>query len=179
MSRHASPYRPRGRRAPLIAVLALAVPLALPMTLAMTLAACSGDADGSREIGAPPPAPESDPVERAADAEVRTLLDPLLLTDVIAKSGLERLTPEQRTALDAWMEEARAMAPTPPPLRYKLDTDRFDAASRTWRVDVKIPSLQAALGAPECRLALVLEPRPGQTGPDAEFTIVEARLALR
>jgi len=173
MSRHASPYRPRGRRAALIALLALA------SLLPLMLAACSGEAAAPREIGAPPPAPEADPVERAADAEVRTLLDPLLLTDVIAKSGLERLTPEQRTALDAWMEEARAMAPTPPPLRYKLDTDRFDAASRTWEVDVQIPSLQAALGAPECRLALVLEPRPGQTGPDAAFTIVEARLALR
>ena len=101
------------------------------------------------------------------------------LAEVIQDAGIERLSAEQQAAIQAWLVEIRALAPAPPPLRYGLDTDRFDPTTRTWKVDVEIPSLRTALGAPDCRLALVLAPRPGETGPDAGFTIVEARLALR
>ena len=151
----------------------------LALTCALVLAACSAEPSAPPETELAGKAPVSDPVERAADAEVRTLLDAERLAEVIQGSGIDRLSAAQQTALATWLDEIRALAPAPPPLRYRLDTDRFDAASRTWKVDVKIPSLQNALGAPDCRLALVLEPRPGETGPEAGFTIVEARLALR
>lgn len=151
------------------------VTLPLILISALTLAACSVESSGPAESTAR----ASDPVERAADAEVRTLLDAARLAQIIQDAGIERLSATQRAALQAWLDEIQALAPAPPPLRYRLDTDRFDPVSRTWKVDVVIPSLQKALEAPECRLALVLEPRPGETGPEAGFQIVEARLALR
>lgn len=153
--------------------------LPLVLVLPLVLAGCRAESDGPSEPEAPPEAPAADPVERAADAAVRTLLDVEVLAEVLGGSGLERLTGEQHAAYTTWLAEVRAMAPAPPPLRYRLDTERFDPVARTWKVDVKIPSLQAALDAPESRLVLVLEPKPGETGPDAAFTIVEARLALR
>ncbi len=167
---------PRRRQSAIPSVLLVAGLLAAALP-----AACGDGADdpATRAAPAPAAAPAPDPVERAADAAVHSLLDVESLASTVLRAGLERLSREQRAAIHAWLGEVRAAAPAPPPLRYNLDTERFDVTSRTWRVDVHIPGLAAALDAPDAHLALVLEPLPGTTAPTAPFRIADVRLVLR
>ena len=124
--------------------------------------------------------PGGDPVGRAANSAVLTLVQVDRLAAALQDAQLERLTAEERGLVSEWLDEIRA-ASVPPDMGFVLDPERFDAETRAWSVDVAFRSLATKLGAPATRLALVLGPVAGggAEGGGVRYRIVESRLILR